>query len=196
VREVTRISQTHKKVKDFFKALKAGELDAGPLNFIPLAELHRGFFFYPDLFGFGPDERFFPGVLVAGEYGGVEFYLMWATGQVIALHHDASFYEVARDVWHEVEERVGGFEREFPEQGGVLDIAQLVRFQRAFSELESTGDLSDLDTRDFFTRTAQAFGWSLGKLYEQLKEYHLLLEFLSVYDEELEILESMLAESR
>lgn len=192
VRQITRISQTHKKVKDYLKALKAGELDSGPLNFTPLAELHRGFFFYADLFGFGPEERFFPGVLMAGEFGGVEFYLMWDTGQVISLHHDASFSEVASDVWGEVEENERAFEQQFPEAGSALDIAQLVRFQQTFAAVEDTGALLKLDPRDYLTRTAAAFGWSLKQLRHRLETDGLALEFLGLHDEELAVLDEML----
>ena len=42
-------------------------------------------------------------------------------------------------------------------------------------------------------RTA-AFGWNLGDLRWQLDENYLPLEFLRVHDEELEVLEEMLAE--
>lgn len=193
VRQITRISQTHKKVKDYLKALKAGELDRGPLNFTPLAELHRGFFFYADLFGFGPEERFFPGVLIASEFGGVEFYLMWDSGQVISLHHDASFSEVASDVWNAVGVNERAFEQQFPEVGSALDIAQLVRFQRTFAAVENTGALLKLDPRDYLTRTAAAFGWSLKELRRQLDENYLPLEFLGLHDEELDVLDEMLA---
>ncbi len=195
VRQITRISQTHKKVKDYLKALKAGELDRGPLNFTPLAELHRGFFYYADLFGFGPEERFFPGVLLAGEFGGVEFYVMWDTGQVISLHHDASFFEVASDVWNAVGERDRDFEQQFPETGSALDIAQLVRFQQAFAEIKDTGALSRLDKRDYLIRTAAALGWSLKELRHRLETRGLALEFLGTHDEELEVLKKLLAES-
>ncbi len=191
VRQITRISQTHKKVKDYLKALKAGELDSGPLNFTPLAELHRGFFFYAGLFGFGPEERFFPGVLMAGEFGGVEFYLMWDTGQVISLHHDASFSEVASEVWETTGERERAFEQQFPEAGSALDIAQLARFQQTFAAVEDTGALLKLDPRDYLTRTAAAFGWSLKQLRHRLETHGLALEFLGLHDEELAVLDEM-----
>jgi outer membrane protein assembly factor BamB len=193
VRQITGILQTHQTVKAYLKALKAGELDHGPLDFIPLADLHQGFFLYPDLFGFGPDGRFFPGVLIAGEFGGVEFYLMWATGQVISLHHDASFSEMAFDVWGAVDGREGAFEREFPAQGGTIDIAQLVRFQQAFAAVEDTGDLARLDPLDFLPRTAEAFGWRLEQLRQRLT-HHTALEFLGVHDEELAVLDALLAD--
>ncbi|MBN1919833.1 MAG: hypothetical protein JW892_01200 [Anaerolineae bacterium] len=192
VRQITRIDQTHQKVKAYLKALKAGELANGPLDFTPLAELHRGFFFYTDLFGFGPEEQFFPGVLMAGEFGGVEFYLMWDTGQVISLHHDASFSEVASDVRDAVGERVGAFEQRFVEAGSALDIAQLVRFQRAFANVKDTGDLARLDRRDYLGRTAAAFGWTLKQLRQQLDKHYLPLEFLGIHDEELAVLDEML----
>lgn len=192
VRQITRIDQTHQKVKAYLKALKAGELDGGPLNFTPLAELHQGFFYYTDLFGFGPEEQFFPGVLIAGEFGGVEFYLMWDSGQVISLHHDASFSEVASDVWEAVGERVGVFERRFVEAGSALDITQLMRFQQGFAEVKDTGDLATLERRDYLSRTAAAFGWSLKQLRQRLETHALALEFLGIHDEELALLDEML----
>ncbi len=192
VRQITRIDQTHQKVKAYLKALKAGELDRGPLNFTPLAELHRGFFFYADLFGFGPEEQFFPGVLIAGEFGGVEFYVMWDSGQVISLHHDASFSEVASDVWNAVEQRERAFAQQFPAAGSALDIAQLVRFQQAFADVKDTGELSRLDERDYLTRAAAAFGWTLKQLRHRLDTHDLALEFLGLHDEELAVLDEML----
>lgn len=194
VRKITNISQVHQKVKAYLKALKNGELDNGPLNFIPLDNLYKGFFFYPDLFGFGPEERFFPGILSAGESGGVDFYIMLETGKVISLHHDASFSEVASEVWEKVEERTGAFEQEFTTQGSAFDIAQLMRFQQAFAEVKSTSDLLDLPQHDFLVRTAAAFGWNLKQLRQNLNAHSLPLEFLGIYDEGLAELDAMLTD--
>jgi hypothetical protein len=131
-------------------------------------------------------------VLIAGEFGGVEFYVMWDSGQVISLHHDASFSEVASDVWGEVEENERTFEQQFPEAGSALDIAQLMRFQQTFAEVKDTGDLAALERRDYLTRAAAAFGWSLKQLRQRLETHDLALEFLSIHDEELAVLDEML----
>ena len=187
--------QIHKKVKDYLTALKAGELDAGPLNLTPFADLHRGCFYYPDLFGFGLEERFFPGVLFASETYGVEFYLLFETGRVISLHHDATFFEVARDVWDDCGEHILAFERRFPQQGALLDIAQLMRFQQTFKDCDRVAKLGDLDPRDFFTRAAQAFGWTLGQFQDNIEDVR--LEFLyHYYRDYKDVLAAMIEEQR
>ena len=193
-RRLIGAGQVHKKVKDYLIALKAGELDAGPLYLTPFADLHRGCFFYPDLFGFGPEERFFPGLLFASETYGVEFYLMVETGKVISLHHDATFYEVAGDVWETCDQRVRAFEKRFPEEGALLDIAQLARFQQAFADCDRVEKLGDLDPRDFFARAARAFGWTLTQFQDRMEDTR--LEFLYHYarDEE-HVLAAMIKES-
>lgn len=185
--------QIHKKVKDFLTALKAGELDAGPLTLTPFADLHGGCFYYSDLFGFGPQDRFFPAILFASETYGVEFYLMVETGAVISLHHDATFSEVASDVWKDCGEHVLAFERQFPQHGALLDIAQLTRFQQAFKDCDHVEKLGDLDPRDFFTRTTQAFGWTLRQFRDNMDDVR--LEFLYHYSRDHEdVLAAMLAE--
>ena len=60
--------------------------------------------------------------------------------------------------------------------------------------MEDTGDLAHLDVRDYLTRTAAAFGWSLEQLRQKLDT--LALEFLGIHDEELEVLDALLAEER
>jgi hypothetical protein len=187
--------QIHKKVKDYLITLKAGELHAGPLNLTPFVDLHRGCFYYPDLFSFGPEDRFFPGVLFASETYGVEFFLMFETGQVISLHHDATFFEVAHDVWNDCGEHILAFERRFPQQGALLDIAQLMRFQQTFEDCDRVAKLGDLDPRDFFTRTAQALGWTLGQFQDNIEDVR--LEFLYHYYRDYEdVLATMIEEQR
>ncbi len=43
-----------------------------------------------------------------------------------------------------------------------------------------------LDPRDYLTRTAAAFGWSLKQLCHRLETHDLALEFLGLHDEEME----------
>ncbi len=68
----------------------------------------------------------------------------------------------------------------------------VMRFQRTFATVENTGALLKLDPRDYLTRTAAAFGWSLKELRRQLDENYLQPEFLGLHDEELAVLDTML----
>ncbi len=49
-----------------------------------------------------------------------------------------------------------------------------------------------LDPRDYLTRTAAAFGWTLKQLRHRLETRGLALKFLGLHDGELSILDEML----
>ncbi len=74
----------------------------------------------------------------------------------------------------------------------MLDIAQLMHFQQAFKDCDRVEKLGDLDPRDFFTRTAQAFGWTLKQFRDNMDDVR--LEFLYHYTRDHEdVLAAMLS---
>jgi hypothetical protein len=80
-----------------------------------------------------------------------------------------------------------------PRSGALLDIAQLARFQQAFSDCDRVEKLGDLDPRDFFARAAQAFGWTLEQFQGNLDDTR--LEFLYHYARDQEdVLATMIEE--
>jgi hypothetical protein len=175
IREIFPISRISGKVKTFLEATLKGEIPKGPLNFVSWDELAYHCFRYEDLFRFGGKDRFFPAFLVASEFGGVEFYLMLSSGKVIALHHDASFFEVAREVRDQVGENPVEFEKTFAKQGSVHTIDQLLAFQNAFAGLRKE-NLDEIPPESLIPRLADAFGWTIQELAAVLDE--LPMEFL------------------
>ncbi len=175
IREVFPVRRISGKVKAFLKALMAKEIPEGPLNFSSWDTLASHCFRYSDLFSFGDKKRFFPAFLIASEFGGIDFYMMINSGKVIALHHDATFYEVASEVWEAVEENEASFEKAFPKTGALHTIDQLLAFQKAFAGVRKK-DFGEIPPEELIPKIAAAFEWSVRELAKSLN--HHAMEFL------------------
>lgn len=175
LRQLFTIRSVPDMVKDYLTALRAGEIGKKPLDFTLWDRLYAHCLTYHSLFKFGPKNRYFPAFLIASEEFGVEFWLMVGTGDVIALHHDATFFEVAYDVWQTCGGNVNTFNKRFVAAGSRFKIDQLLRFQQEFAG-QRTMDFDDIPAEELYRRWATAFGWSLAQLEENLN--HSTLEFL------------------
>ncbi len=96
---------------------------------------------------------------------------MLTTGVVIDLHHDASFFEEASDVWTACGGDVAAFEEQFPRRGNQLTIRQLMNLQRSFSETGDLRDLEDLPPEPTFRTLARSLGWELIDLSEWIGDF-------------------------
>ncbi len=193
IRQLFSTRTVPKMVKDFFTALRAGELSAGPLHFTSWDKLYLSCFTYQHLFKFGPKDAFFPAFLIASETYGVEFWLIVSTGDVIALHHDATFFEVAYDVWQTCEDDTTCFNKRFMLAGSRFNIVQLMRFQAEFAS-HKIEDLGDIPAEELFERLTAVFAWSPAQLEKNLN--HHALEFLYHYYRDREdILHQMILDS-
>jgi Leucine-rich repeat (LRR) protein len=103
-------------------------------------------------------EGLFPALNFGGDGLGVEFWLVLETGQVITLHHDATFYEVAGDI---SASSGAAFTKEFAKQGSLFSLTQLLQLQASTKDLDE-GD-PDFE-RELFVAAAQA----LGKTYSAI----------------------------
>ncbi len=194
MREIFPTNRIAGKVKTFLEAAMKGDIPKGPLNFTSWDRLAGHCFRYPELFGFGDKERFFPALLVASEYGGVEFYMMLSSGKVIALHHDASFSEVASDVWAQVGEDPTAFEKAFPKEGAVHTIDQLLAFQNEFAGIKME-NLDDIPPQDLIPRLAEAFGWTIKKLASSMDLLPMEFLYWHVMDHE-EVLQALIEKEK
>ena len=112
-------------------------------------------FSYQKLFHrFGDD--LFPAICFGSDGLGVEFWLMLASGQVITLHHDATFYEEAGEI--EAEDGPA-FAAAFAQAGSLFSLAQLLDLQARTKSLDRRAfDFGD----DLFRAAAKALGRSLA----------------------------------
>ena len=124
------------------------------------------------LFGRFGDRRF-PGICIGYDVSGVEFWLMLDYGQVITLHHDASFSEVA---WEIETDDFGSFLWEFISQGSVFYMDDLLALQRASRDLDK--DAPDFGQK-FLEATAKSLGWSIERLKRNI--HSLPLEMIYNY---------------
>ncbi|HSH02718.1 MAG TPA: PQQ-binding-like beta-propeller repeat protein [Anaerolineae bacterium] len=178
IRDLLTIRALPKMVKNYLTTLHSGALDAGPLNITPWSKLATLCFPYHHLFKFGPRDQFFPAFLIASETYGVEFWLMPATGDVISLHHDATFSEVAHDVWQQVDGDLKQFNRRFTLAGSSFNITQLIHFQQQFADYKIE-QFHEIPAAEFYQRLATAFNWTYPQLENRLNHGH--LEFLYHY---------------
>ncbi len=111
---------------------------------------------------------------------------MVETGTVIDLHHDASFFEQASDVWDSCEPDLAEFERKFPLRGNQLTIRQLTRLQRRFSEVRNLRHLEDLDPEPTFRGIAESFGWELVDLGEWIGDFEYFLALQEIHGDVLD----------
>jgi Leucine-rich repeat (LRR) protein len=60
----------------------------GPLNFKGMGAAFKDFYTYYELFNMGSKDDYFPGILIATDFGGCYFFLMLESGKIVAMHHD------------------------------------------------------------------------------------------------------------
>lgn len=107
----------------------------------------------------------FPALRIGSDRRGIDFWLVAASGQVITLHHDASFYEQAA--------RCGGttaaaFAAELAERGSAFDLAQLVRLQLALHESKWS---TELERQQVWARAAAGvLGVPLGTMANRAEQ--------------------------
>ncbi len=178
-------------VREFFEVLRRGDLERGPMSFTSWDRLAMHCQKYRHLFRFDLGERFFPALLVASESGGVEFWMMLATGVVIDLHHDASFFEQASDVWAACGGDVAAFEEQFPQRGNQLTIRQLTNLQRSFAETGELRDLEDLPPEPTFRTLAGSLGWQLVDLAEWIGDFEY---FMGLHETHGDVLQAIAVE--
>ena len=139
----------HKDVEPYL----LDEVDTkGVFNIDAFEKTYQGVFTCEKLFGkFGNDT--FPGTIIGGDSYGMEFWLVFTTGKVISLHHEATFSEVASKTEGK---DVADFVKKFSQAGSVFSITTLLEFQKLSRDL-------DEDTNDFEWRllqvTAPTLGW-------------------------------------
>ncbi|MGB1251615.1 MAG: leucine-rich repeat domain-containing protein [Candidatus Promineifilaceae bacterium] len=73
-------------------------------------------------------DELFPGDWIGYDNAGIQFLLLLETGQVITLHHDATFYEVAGDIRARTP---ADFLKKFAKAGSVMTIDRLIALQQA-----------------------------------------------------------------
>ena len=132
-------------------------------------------------------EGLFPALNFGGDGLGVEFWLMLETGQVITLHHDATFFERAGEIRAD---SAAEFARKFESVGSLFSLTQLLHLQALTRDLDEGDDdfgkglmkaasaalgISLRETADLFSDTRFEFVFSqVGDLYdfeEELEEF-------------------------
>lgn len=117
----------------------------GPLFFEGFGKASAKVGTWHSLFGYGPKDELFPGLLVATETAGHYFYLRFELGAVVSAHHDSILegtYNMLNETW------------------GPYRISGLMKWQAHFSQVRDTLDLAaDLHT------TVKAIAEQLGLGY-------------------------------
>lgn len=116
---------------------------------------YKDHYSYAQLFDKHGDDPF-PAITIGSEEGGVEFWLLLETGQVITLHHDATFFEEATYI-----RATDGpaFTRRFAEVGSLFTLPQLLLLQSRTGALDRGDD--DLFGKGLLKAAAEALGISL-----------------------------------
>jgi hypothetical protein len=159
------IRRTHASLKPWLQ--DAVRLD-GPLVLLPHTQAARGVHSMDGLFG-KLGAKTFPAIRVGGDRSGVDFWLVPATGAVISLHHDATFFELAHDI---SARSVSGFLKVFLRRGSQLNFGQLLALQAGARERQAAGEDAEVA---FGKALLEATGWSAGELARKLE--HPALEF-------------------
>ena len=133
-------------------------------------DVYQQYWTYNELFGLDTfQDEIFPAVQIGGDGLGNDFWLVLATGAVISLHHDATFYEVASDI---SAAKSSSFVKQFIKAGSALDIGQLLDVQEATNTLPK-----GFVGRQFFQLIARCLGWKYKKLAKAMLEKN-AFEFL------------------
>lgn len=168
LRKALGARRTHASVKPWLQ--DAVRLD-GPLVLLPYKRAAKRVTSMDGLFG-RLGSKAFPALRVGGDRLGTEFWLVPATGAVISLHHDATFFELARDIRAS---SVKGFMKAFVARGSRLTWEQLLALQEGARERLAAGQEAEAA---FGNALLAATGWSVSDLPQRLQ--HPALEFARV----------------
>lgn len=165
LRKALGARRTHASVKPWLQ--DAVRLD-GPLVILPFPRAAKRVHSMDGLFGrLGPKP--FPALGVGGDRLGTEFWLVPATGAVISLHHDATFFELAHDIRAS---SVTAFLKAFEKRGSRLGWEQLLALQAGARERQAAGEDPEVA---FGKALLAATGWGVAELARELA--HPALEF-------------------
>jgi|GEM_PF-5426596 len=187
--KVFEIEGIHPDVKDFLQELHAKDHLSGAIGVSNFDRVVGGFTF-DSLWSVGPDNRFFPGLLIASESGGHYFYTDLESGSLICVHHDDNYDWANQWESYLEQENFRGFTHAMF-NNPLFTLKAWRQFDTGFGDLTQSAlrQLEEEDPKAFFQLLQQASGWSYEKLYDKMWDHE--LSVLTYGDDNYELLQEM-----
>lgn len=189
VATVFKIAALQPDVKAFLQELQSKGSLSGAIGTGKFDSVVGGFT-YDNLWSMGPDDQFFPGLLIASESGGHYFYVHLETAELMCVHHDDN-YDWASN-WESIldEQDAQGFAKAMF-ANPLFTLKAWREFDTGFGELDQD-DLRSLEEEEpeqFFRLLQKATGWTFDKIYDKMWCHE--LNVLTYGDENYELLKEL-----
>ncbi|WP_459477079.1 hypothetical protein [Clostridium saccharoperbutylacetonicum] len=176
LKDTFKLKKLDKGVQKFIEETISVKSIQGPLNFNGISAACNDYYTYFELFNMGNKNEYFPGILIATDFGGFNFFLMLESGKIVAMHHD-EFPTCASNVVGKVSSGdffMGSALSKITESKyTVCKIDGLLAFQR---ELKDYKNLYEINTPELIKAVTKNFKISLNTLKKSLnsKAYYFL----------------------